>query len=52
MLPSIALLVAMQYYGEKNPELKTKTENTIMWTLFYINMAVLFISYLLTVMLQ
>ncbi|MCD6137147.1 MAG: UbiA family prenyltransferase [Deltaproteobacteria bacterium] len=52
MLPSIALLVAMQYYAEKNPELKTKTENTIMWTLFYINMAALFTSYLLTVILQ
>ncbi|MEM1557415.1 MAG: UbiA family prenyltransferase [Thermoproteota archaeon] len=48
-LPTLSILyTSFILFGLKNPELKTKTENTVMWTIFYVGMLALFILYLVS----
>ena len=38
-------IIAMLFFGIKHPDIKTKTENTILWTLFYLGMIAGFLSF-------
>jgi len=46
--PFLCVIIAMLLFGAKRPNLKTKTENTILWMLFYLGMVAAFLSYFIS----
>ena len=44
-IPFAAIIIAMVFFGIRHPDLRTKTENTVLWTLFYLGMLAGFLSY-------
>ena len=47
-LPFAGTIIAMLFFAMKHPYLKTKTENTILWTLFYLGMIAGFLSFFIS----